>query len=307
MRAALLSRPAPIATAPLELVDVPRPEPGPGEMLLQVSACGVCRTDLQLAEGDLAARNLPVVPGHQAVGTVAALGANVEGWSPGDRAGVAWLASACATCRHCRAGRENLCEAARFTGWDQDGGFAEFLVARADFAFPLPSGFDDMSAAPLLCGGVIGYRALKISGIAPRGRLGLYGFGASALLALQVALHWNCEVFVATRSVREQGRARRWARFGLGVTMTTAGLARFSHHLAPAGDFVVRALEAVDRAAPSPSTPSTSTTCRVLVRPLWLERFHPGVSRLHACRRPGVPRTRRRDPHPDIDRAVSSG
>jgi propanol-preferring alcohol dehydrogenase len=230
------------------MAELPDPRPGPGEILLRVSACGVCRTDLQLAEGDIAAHRLPVVPGHQAVGTVTALGAGVEGWNAGDRAGVAWLASTCGECRHCLGGRENLCQTARFTGWDQDGGYAEQMVARADFAFPLPDNFDDLAAAPLLCGGVIGYRSLRVSGIAPGDRLGLYGFGASASLALQVARHWGCEVFVATRSAREQVRARELGAAWVGgyderppVPLDAAIT------FAPAGDVVVRALEAVDR------------------------------------------------------------
>ncbi|MBE0610627.1 MAG: zinc-dependent alcohol dehydrogenase family protein [Dehalococcoidia bacterium] len=248
MRAALLRRQAPVTTGPLELVELPPPQPRPGEILLRVSACGVCRTDLQLAEGDIAAHRLPVVPGHQAVGTIVSIGAGVEGWNAGDRAGVAWLASTCGECRHCLGGRENLCQTARFTGWDQDGGFAEQMVARADFAFPLPDNFDDLAAAPLLCGGVIGYRSLKVSGIAPGGRLGLYGFGASASLALQVACHWGCEVFVATRSVREQERARKLgAAWAGGYDERPPVPLDAAITFAPAGEVVVRALEAVDR------------------------------------------------------------
>ncbi|MGD9934230.1 MAG: alcohol dehydrogenase catalytic domain-containing protein, partial [Dehalococcoidia bacterium] len=208
MLAARLHAPAPIATSPLRIDTVAPPDPGPGELLLQVTACGVCRTDLQLAEGDIAAARLPLVPGHQAVGRVAALGSGVSAWSLGDRAGVAWLGSACGACEFCAAGMENLCESATFTGWQRDGGFAEYLTVDAGFALRLPDGFDDLAAAPLLCGGVIGYRALKVSGVAPGARLGLYGFGASATLAVQVAVHWGCEVFVATRSEREQARAR---------------------------------------------------------------------------------------------------
>lgn len=248
MRAALLRRQAPVTTGPLELVELPPPQPRPGEILLRVSACGVCRTDLQLAEGDIAAHRLPVVPGHQAVGTIVSIGAGVEGWNAGDRAGVAWLASTCGECRHCLGGRENLCQTARFTGWDQDGGYAEQMVARADFAFPLPDNFDDLAAAPLLCGGVIGYRSLKVSGIAPGGRLGLYGFGASASLALQVACHWGCEVFVATRSVREQERARKLgAAWAGGYDERPPVPLDAAITFAPAGEVVVRALEAVDR------------------------------------------------------------
>jgi propanol-preferring alcohol dehydrogenase len=230
------------------MVDRPNPQPGPGEILLRVSACGVCRTDLQLTEGDIAAHRLPIIPGHQAVGTIVAMGAGVAGWSAGDRAGVAWLASTCGECWHCLRGRENLCETARFTGWDQDGGYAELVVARADFAFPLPENFEDLAAAPLLCGGVIGYRSLKVSGIAPGGRLGLYGFGASASLALQVARHWGCDVFVATRSVREQQRARELgAAWAGGYDERPPEPLDAAITFAPAGEVVVRALEAVDR------------------------------------------------------------
>ncbi len=206
-RAQVLERPGPVAAHPLALHDLAVPEPGPGEIAIEVAACGVCRTDLQLVEGDLEARRLPIVPGHQVVGRVTDVGSDVERWQVGDRVGVAWLGGSCGVCDHCRAGRENLCPAAEFTGWDRDGGYADAMVARADFAFPIPDAFSDVEAAPLLCGGVIGYRSLKISGIQPGGRLGLYGFGASALLALQVALHWGCEVHVATRSVAERERA----------------------------------------------------------------------------------------------------
>ena len=208
MRAAVLERPAPAGDGPLAVTTLPDPVPAPGELLLRLDACAVCRTDLQICEGDIEAHRIPVVPGHQAVGSVEALGEGVEGWGVGDRAGVAWLAGACGDCARCAAGRENLCESARFTGWDRDGGYAEFVTVRAAFAHPLPATLDPVEAAPLLCGGVIGYRALRLSGIEPGGRLGLYGFGASARLALQVATHWGCEVFVATRSARDRQRAR---------------------------------------------------------------------------------------------------
>ncbi len=207
MLAQELTTPRPSDERPLHAVDRPRPEPGPGEILIQVATCGVCRTDLQLVEGDLPTRRLPIVPGHQVVGRVAAVGEGVTRWNQHDRVGVAWLGGACGTCDRCRRGEENLCEAARFTGWDRDGGYAEAMVARADFAFPIPPRFSDRDAAPLLCGGVIGFRSLRLSGIEPGGRLGLYGFGASALLTLQVARHWGCQVFVATRSAAEQQRA----------------------------------------------------------------------------------------------------
>ena len=224
--------------------------PGPGQVLIELRACGVCRTDLQLCEGDLTARRLPIVPGHQAVGRVVALGAGVEGWKVGDRVGVAWLAGTCGVCDKCRSGRENLCEQATFTGWDVDGGYATHLTARADFALPIPDGFDDVAAAPLLCGGVIGYRSLGRSGIQPGGRLGLYGFGASALITIQVARHWGCRVFVVTRSKTEQERARRlgaeWTG-GLGERPPEPLDAAIT--FAPSGDVVRAALQAVDRGA----------------------------------------------------------
>lgn len=202
-----LSAPCSVAERPLRLVERTTPEPGAGEIAIDITACGVCRTDLQLVEGDLGARRLPVVPGHQVVGRVRAVGEGVTQWHPGDRVGVGWLGGACGVCDLCISGRENLCDRAEFTGWDRDGGYAESMMARAGFAFSIPVNFSDLEAAPLLCGGVIGYRSLRISGIEPGGRLGLYGFGASALLAIQVALHWGCEVYVATRSRSEQARA----------------------------------------------------------------------------------------------------
>jgi alcohol dehydrogenase, propanol-preferring len=249
MRALLLERPGPLtAGEPLQPREVPDPRPGPGELLLRVGACAVCRTDLQLVEGDLAARRLPTIPGHQVVGRVEALGAGVDGWRVGERAGVGWLAGTCGTCRACRTGRENLCAAARFTGWDVDGGFAERLVVAADVAVRLPDTFDDLAAAPLLCGGVIGYRALLVSGIRPGGRLGLYGFGASALLALQVARHWGCEVHVATRSGRERARALEIGATSVGgYEDPPPAPLDAAVTFAPAGSVVVAALRALDR------------------------------------------------------------
>jgi propanol-preferring alcohol dehydrogenase len=221
VKSMVLSRPAPMETSPLVLETRGDLVPGEGELLLRVSACGVCRTDLQICEGDLAARVLPVVPGHQIVGHVERTGPGVIGWSVGQRAGIGWLASACGACAQCRMGRENLCPHARFTGWDKDGGYATHAIVRADFAFALPDGKDDLSLAPLLCGGVIGYRSLKRSGIEPGGVLGLFGFGASALLTIQVARHWGCRVFVCTRTRTSQesrcGMGRRLRRCGAGT------------------------------------------------------------------------------------------
>ena len=184
MRAQMLSRPGPIASDPLRSADLPDPVPGPGDILIEVVACGVCRTDLQLVEGDLSARRLPVVPGHQTVGRVAAIGDGAEGWEQGDRVGVGWFGGSCGACRFCRSHRENLCEDAVFTGWDRNGGFADRMTVAAMAAVRLPDRFPDLDAAPLLCGGVIGYRALRVSGVRPGDRLGLFGFGASARLAI---------------------------------------------------------------------------------------------------------------------------
>ncbi len=227
-------------------VDDHDPSPQAGEIVIEIAACGVCRTDLQLAEGDLAPRHLPFVPGHQVVGRVRAIGEGVDRWKVGDRVGVAWLAGACGECARCRGGNENLCADAVFTGWDRDGGFAETMTARADFVFAIPEAFSDVEAAPLLCGGVIGYRSLKMSGIVQGGRLGLYGFGASALLALQVAHHWGCEVYVATRSERERARATELGAVWVGgyddmppVPLDAAVT------FAPVGAVVVAALRAV--------------------------------------------------------------
>ena len=249
MHALQLRNPAPTASSPLQLVELPDPEPRADELLVAVVACAVCRTDLQLAEGDLKPRRLPVVPGHQAVGRVEAVGAEVVGWDIGDRAGVAWLASTDGVCRFCTSDRENLCPDARFTGWDRDGGYATRTTVRADFALRLPDGFDDLAAAPLLCGGVIGYRSLKVSGIPPGGRLGLFGFGASAVLALQVARHWGCEVHVRTRSEKEQRRALELGAASAAGYDSPAPLLDAAITFAPSGDVVVAALRSVDRGA----------------------------------------------------------
>src|SRR6185436_11356465 len=187
MRAMVLERPGAASSAPLALREVELGEPGPGMIAMSVVACGVCRTDLQICEGDIPLRKRPVVPGHQIVGRVEALGEGVAGWRVGDRVGVAWLGGTDGVCAQCRAGRENLCPKATFTGWDTDGGYATRALVRADFALRIPDGFDEISAAPLLCGGVIGYRSFRRSRVEPGGKLGLYGFGASALLTIQVA------------------------------------------------------------------------------------------------------------------------
>jgi propanol-preferring alcohol dehydrogenase len=193
VRAVVLSEPDNLAPA-----DVADPEPGAGEVLIEVAACGVCRTDLQIVRGDLAMRRSPLIPGHQVVGRIA---------GSGERVGLAWLGGADGSCQYCRAGLENLCDRAEFTGWTRDGGYAELVTARADFVYPLPEGLSDVDAAPLLCAGIIGYRSLRLSGIRPGGLIGLFGFGSSAHLAIQVARHWGCEVAVFARSERERARA----------------------------------------------------------------------------------------------------
>jgi propanol-preferring alcohol dehydrogenase len=237
-----------VADGPLRLEDRPEPEPGPGELRIRVAACAVCRTDLQLATGDVPPHRESVVLGHQVAGVVDALGPGVADWSIGDRAGVTWLASFDGTCRFCRSGRQNLCPNATFTGWDRDGGYADACTVRADAAVPLPDAFGDVDAAPLLCGGVIGYRALRLSGIEPGGRLGLYGFGASALLAIQVARHWGCEVHVGTRSADDRERALAFGAASVGDTDDPPPhLLDAAITFAPVGSVVVAALRALDR------------------------------------------------------------
>ncbi len=193
MRAMVVEHPG----RPLAARDLPVPEPGPDDVLVRVLACGVCRTDLHVADGDLAHPGRPVVPGHEIVGEVVRCGARVTRFRPGDLAGIAWLGWACGTCRFCASGRENLCEQARFTGWQRDGGYAEYAVADARFAFPLPTGTDPVATAPLLCAGLIGHRAWRMAGDAPR--LGIYGFGAAGHIVAQVARHAGQEVFAFTR------------------------------------------------------------------------------------------------------------
>ncbi len=215
MRAWQLGAPQPVTAHPLALVELPDPALGEHDIRIRVRACGVCHTDLHIIEGEIPLHKLPVVPGHQIVGTVAAAGAAVTRFQPGDRVGVPWLNWADGTCDYCRRGLENLCDAARFTGYDVNGGYAEYQVTDEHFAYPLPVGFADEAAAPLLCAGVVGYRALRLAGARSVRRLGLIGFGASAHIALQVARHWGVEPYVFTR-----GREHRRLAESLGAVWT---------------------------------------------------------------------------------------
>jgi propanol-preferring alcohol dehydrogenase len=248
MRAQVVRKPAPIESRPLELVERPAPRPGPGEVLVRVEACGVCRTDLHVVEGDLAPHRPELVPGHEVVGRVVGRGAGVEAPAEGERVGIAWLHAACGACRFCGRGRENLCVAPRFTGWDADGGYAELVAAPAAFVYRLAADVDPQETAPLLCAGIIGYRAYVRSGVEPGGRLGLYGFGGSAHIVIQLARHQGCEVYVASRG----GRHRELA-LELGAAWVGGPDERPPRPLdaailfAPDGRLVPPALEALDR------------------------------------------------------------
>ena len=246
MKACVLRAPAAIETNPLEFTEAPTPKPGAGEVLVRVRCCGVCRTDLHVVEGELAPRKSPVIPGHQVVGVVETCGPGAERFLPGARVGIAWLHHTDGTCGYCRAGAENLCDNPAFTGYTVDGGYAEYAVAPQDFVYALPDGFPDLQAAPLLCSGIIGFRCLRLSGIKRGGRLGLYGFGAAAHVAIQVAHHWGVEVYAATRHAKHQRLAEQ-----LGARWTGGPLERPPESLdaaivfAPAGEIVPAALGAL--------------------------------------------------------------
>ncbi|WP_225094572.1 zinc-binding alcohol dehydrogenase family protein [Streptomyces sp. CoH27] len=248
MRAWVVARPGPVENEPLRLVERPVPVPESGELLVRVRACGVCRTDLHVTEGDLPVRRAGVTPGHEVAGTVAALGPGVSGWAVGDRVGVAWLRRTDGTCRYCLRGDENLCPGSEYTGWDADGGYAEYTTVPAAFAYRLPADVDDVALAPLLCAGIIGYRALLRTSLPPGGRLGLYGFGGSAHLCAQVALAQGATVHVLTRDEP----SRRLA-LGLGCASARGAYDQPPEPLdgailfAPAGELVPVALRALDR------------------------------------------------------------
>lgn len=248
MKAMVLHQTCDVSCAPLRLEDRPIPEPGSGDVLVKVHVCGVCRTDLHVVEGELPEIALPLIPGHQAVGTIAQLGPGVEDLRTGDRVGIAWLQATCGTCEFCKTGRENLCTKARFTGYRVDGGFAEYAVVPARFAYPIPPAFSDDQAAPLLCAGIIGYRALRLSGIKPGQRLGLYGFGASAHIAIQVARHWGCQVYVSSLKAEHRELARRLGAVWVGgATDSPPDTLHGAIIFAPAGELVPPALRALER------------------------------------------------------------
>jgi propanol-preferring alcohol dehydrogenase len=238
----------PIEEHPLALSDLPKPTPGDGEILVRIRTCGVCRTDLHVCEGDLPAHREHVVPGHEIVGEVESIGARCVRYMPGDRVGIAWLRETCGTCVYCRRGRENLCPNAKFTGYDHDGGYAEYAVVREDYAYPIPLALGDEEAAPLLCAGIIGYRAIKRAAIERGMTVGLYGFGGSAHIAMQVLEYWGCRVFVMTR-----GGAHRELAESMGAQWVGTATERPPSPLdaailfAPAGDIVPSCMEALDR------------------------------------------------------------
>lgn len=248
MIACVLEHPGPVESNPLHLLEVPVPQPKDGEVLIRVAACGVCRTDLHVVEGELPPRKMPVVPGHQVVGLVEQVGAGVTTIQRGDRVGEAWLHHTCGKCKYCLGGKENLCEAADFTGYTVDGGYAQYAVASAGFVYHIPDGFSDLKAAPLLCAGIIGYRALKLSGIHAGGRLGLYGFGAAAHVALQVARYWKVDVFACTRDEKHRRLALELGAAWAGDTYDRPPFPLDAAIIfAPAGEIVPAALRALDK------------------------------------------------------------
>ncbi len=249
MRGMILNAPRPSEESPLRLADLATPTAGAGQIRVRISCCAVCHTDLHIVEGDLPLPKLPIVPGHQIAGIIDSLGPGVQTWKVGDRVGIPWLYSTDGTCSYCLREKENLCEQARFTGYHEPGGYAEYCIVGEDFAHPLPATFSDEEAAPLLCGGVIGYRAYRLSGVQPGQRLGLYGFGGSAHLVLQLARHQKCEVYVFSR-----GRAHRELAERLGAVWT--GMAEQTPPqpldaaiiFAPAGALVPQALRVLRKA-----------------------------------------------------------
>ncbi|MGH9434027.1 MAG: zinc-dependent alcohol dehydrogenase family protein [Terriglobia bacterium] len=248
MRACLLRSTARVETNPLEFTDLATPQPLGDQILVHVTACGVCRTDLHVVEGELAPGKMPVIPGHQVVGTVEQGGDLAKRFKAGARVGIPWLHRTCGVCEYCRSGKENLCESPAFTGYTVDGGYAEYLVAPEQFAYPIPESFPDDQAAPLLCAGIIGFRSLRLSAIQHGGRLGFYGFGAAAHVAIQVARFWNVEVYVCTRDLRHQQLAMEMGASWAGGTLAEPPVKLDGAIIfAPAGEIVPAALRALKR------------------------------------------------------------
>lgn len=238
---------SPIEQNPLQLVELDIPEPAADEILIRINVCGVCHTDLHTAEGELPDVKLPIVPGHQVVGIVDKLGDQASRFNVGDRVGVAWLYSTCQECGYCQKEKENLCESARFTGYSVNGGYAEFMVIPEIFAYSIPDVFSDEEASPLLCAGIIGYRALRLSDIKPGQRLGLYGFGASAHVAIQVAVHWGCEVYVFSRSQAHREHALQLGAVWTGSSQEDPPVKLDgSINFTPAGETVLDGLRHLD-------------------------------------------------------------
>jgi len=248
MKAQQLHSPAPVDTSPLGWSDVAVPEPRDDEVRVRVSACGICRTDLHVVEGELPVRRSPLIPGHQVVGVVDALGAGARRFPKGCRVGIGWLHRACGRCRFCTSGRENLCDAPDFTGWTVDGGYAQYVVAPEAFIYPLADGFADLEAAPLLCAGIIGFRALRLSGVGGGARLGLVGFGAAAHVAIQIARHWGADVYAVTREARHRELALRLGAVWAGGAMDSPPRPLDAAILfAPAGELVPQTLRMLDK------------------------------------------------------------
>jgi propanol-preferring alcohol dehydrogenase len=248
MKAAAVYDPGPIESNPLKLMELEMPAPDRGEILVRVLACGVCRTDLHVSEGDLPPHHPRIVPGHEVVGMVERCGPEANRFKPGERVGIAWLRETCGVCVYCRRGNENLCPNARFTGYDHDGGYAEYAVVREDFAYRLPEQLGIEEAAPLLCAGIIGFRALKRAGVKPNTTVGLYGFGGSAHISLQVARYWGCKVFVMTRGGKHREHAKELGADWVGTAEERPPQLLDSAILfAPAGNLVPPALEALDQ------------------------------------------------------------
>lgn len=246
MKACLLNAPARIETNPLQFDDVPVPQPAKGEVLIRVRACGVCRTDLHVIEGELPPKKSPVIPGHQVVGVIEKLGQDAKRFALGARVGVAWLHHTDGACSYCRMDEENLCDNPTFTGYTVDGGYAEHVVAPEDFIYAIPEGFHDEQAAPLLCAGIIGFRCLRLSGIKSGGRLGFYGFGAAAHVAIQVARHWGVTVYASTRDARHQKLALELGAVWAGGTLRAPPEKLDAAIVfAPAGEIVPAALAAL--------------------------------------------------------------